>query len=288
MKIAALILLAATLTPTPSMTRGWRWIPEWTRTPARTSAPDPNHTPYNGPAPGTMTPKPTANWVEIDTAYTPSRGFTPRVTALPGVAPLLTPFVAGMSYAKRDHYAAPWWTPGAAPTGYSYNAIAVTAGTATFTRVNTQAPTSTRTRTPTPSPCIGLGGFPCTSTPTRTGSPTRTPTPGGPGRFTVTVDWATANSSGRGSIVPLAQDPGSNTAGVYFFTAGNFDLMIKVLDGCGTNSHWWVFVGGLTNVQVTITVVDNVTGARKVYTNPLNTPFPPVQDTAAFPCGVPA
>jgi hypothetical protein len=55
-----------------------------------------------------------------------------------------------------------------------------------------------------------------------------------------------------------------------------------VLDGCSLNSHYWVFAGGLTNVNAVITVTDTSNGTSKTYTNPANTEFKPIQDTSAF------
>jgi hypothetical protein len=40
----------------------------------------------------------------------------------------------------------------------------------------------------------------------------------------------------------------------------------------------------LLNVQTVITVTDSLTGRVKTYTNPLGTPFKPIQDTSAFSC----
>ena len=48
--------------------------------------------------------------------------------------------------------------------------------------------------------------------------------------------------------------------------------------------RFWVFGGGLTNVHVVLTVTDMHTGATKVYENPLDSPFTPLQDTDAFVC----
>ena len=59
-------------------------------------------------------------------------------------------------------------------------------------------------------------------------------------------------------------------------------MVVKVLNGCGLNQRYWVFAGGLTNVKVTLTVTDMSNNTVKVYTNPINTPFQPIQDTAAF------
>ena len=57
-----------------------------------------------------------------------------------------------------------------------------------------------------------------------------------------------------------------------------------MLDGCGVNNHFWVFAGGLTNVEVEIRVKDTTTGAAQTYNNPQKTPFAPLQDINAFDC----
>ena len=61
-------------------------------------------------------------------------------------------------------------------------------------------------------------------------------------------------------------------------------MVVKVLNGCGVDSNYWVFAGGLTNVQVVMTVTDTQTGAVKTYTNPQGQSFLPIQDTLAFAC----
>src|SRR5205807_4105842 len=43
-----------------------------------------------------------------------------------------------------------------------------------------------------------------------------------------------------------------------------------------------VFAGGLTDVNVVLTVRDTVTGTTRTYTNPSGTAFQPIQDTDAF------
>ena len=58
--------------------------------------------------------------------------------------------------------------------------------------------------------------------------------------------------------------------------------MIKVLNGCGLNDRFWVFAGGLTNVEVKIRVTDTVAGVTRKYANPLSTAFQPILDTGAF------
>jgi len=101
------------------------------------------------------------------------------------------------------------------------------------------------------------------------------------GRFEVTVDWATnTGNTGAGQGVPLTSDSGY----FWFFNAANIELVVKVLQACSTNQHFWVFAGGLTNVEVVMTVTDTHTGVQKIYANPLGTAFVPLQDTGAFAC----
>jgi hypothetical protein len=59
-------------------------------------------------------------------------------------------------------------------------------------------------------------------------------------------------------------------------------MVVKVLNGCGLNSRYWTFAGGLTNVLVNLTVTDTQTGAVRTYSNPQNQAFLPIQDTSSF------
>jgi 6-phosphogluconolactonase len=99
------------------------------------------------------------------------------------------------------------------------------------------------------------------------------------GRFKVSATFdAGASGSGNAQAVGLTADTGY----LWFFNASNVEAIVKVLNGCGLNSHYWVFAGGLTNVQVTLTVKDTPTGITRTYTNPANTTYQPIQDTSAF------
>lgn len=101
------------------------------------------------------------------------------------------------------------------------------------------------------------------------------------GRFEVTATWTTSGGqTGQGQPVSLTADTGY----FWFFGSSNVELVVKVLDGCGLSSHFWVFAGGLTDVNVVLTVRDTRTGAVRRYTNPQGTAFQPIQDTSAFTC----
>jgi len=97
-------------------------------------------------------------------------------------------------------------------------------------------------------------------------------------RFAVIVEWQTTTSSGVGTATRLTADSGY----FWFFRGTNIELIVKVLDACSLNNRFWVFAGGLTNVEVEITVLDRQTGVLKPYANPPNTAFQPIQDTNAF------
>jgi hypothetical protein len=98
-------------------------------------------------------------------------------------------------------------------------------------------------------------------------------------RFSVVVRWVTGQSNGGGREVRLTPD----SAYFWFFDPNNIELVVKVLDGCAINRQYWVFMGGLTNVRVEVTVTDVVTGAVKTYVNLDGHAFQPIQDISAFP-----
>jgi len=93
---------------------------------------------------------------------------------------------------------------------------------------------------------------------------------------------ATFDASGAGSGTAQVIGVSDDTGFLWFFSATNVEVVVKVLDGCALGGHYWVFAGGLTNVNVVMTVRDAQTGAVQTYTNPQNTTFLPIQDTAAF------
>ena len=59
-------------------------------------------------------------------------------------------------------------------------------------------------------------------------------------------------------------------------------MLIKVLDGCEINNHFWVFFAAATNVEYTVTVTDTESGDVQTYFNPLGNVAEAVTDTVAF------
>jgi hypothetical protein len=100
------------------------------------------------------------------------------------------------------------------------------------------------------------------------------------GRFRVAVTWQTDNGqSGAGTVV---QPPAADSGLFWFFAPDNWEMLVKVLDGCAVNQHVWVFAAATTNVQYTLTVTDTVTGKVISYQNPAGRAAAPVTDTSAF------
>ena len=99
------------------------------------------------------------------------------------------------------------------------------------------------------------------------------------GRYQVTAQWEKSDGTfGFGQAMPLTSDSGY----FWFFDPSNIEMVAKILNACGVNGNFWVFGAGLTNVKVTLFVVDTATGVSETYVNPLGTPFLPIQDTSAF------
>lgn len=100
------------------------------------------------------------------------------------------------------------------------------------------------------------------------------------GRFQVRLTWRNQQGTLRQARVAGA---GADDSGLfYFLDPDNWEMLIKVLDGCSFNGHYWVFFAAVTNVEYTLTVVDSQTGEQQVYENPAGTPSPAVTDTRAF------
>lgn len=98
------------------------------------------------------------------------------------------------------------------------------------------------------------------------------------GRFRVTATFLTnAGQSGNGQAVSETTDTGM----FWFFSANNIEVIIKVVNACSLG-RYWVFAGGLTDVQVVLTVVDTANDTTRTYMNPQGTAFAPIQDTNAF------
>ncbi len=104
------------------------------------------------------------------------------------------------------------------------------------------------------------------------------------GRFKVQLDWLDhANATGAAHAVP---SPANDSGLLWFFTDTNWEMLIKVIDGCEATGHFWVFAAATTNVAYRLRWTDTWTGASRVYENALGIAADATTDTRAFAtCG---
>jgi hypothetical protein len=99
-------------------------------------------------------------------------------------------------------------------------------------------------------------------------------------RFRVSVNWSAEEFSTRPALVSDLRT--EDTGFFYFLDAENIEFLIKVIDGCDFNNHYWVFFAGATDVEFTVTVTDTVSSEVKMYGNDLGNPADAITDTRAF------
>jgi hypothetical protein len=60
--------------------------------------------------------------------------------------------------------------------------------------------------------------------------------------------------------------------------------MVKVLDGCAVNQHYWAIGAAATDVKFTLRITDTQTGDAWAYRSPAGRLAPAFADVQAFPC----
>jgi hypothetical protein len=100
-------------------------------------------------------------------------------------------------------------------------------------------------------------------------------------RFLVTSKWWIVGSGARGNGTVV---PGSSSGSglFWFFGADNWELLVKVLDGCGINNRKWVYAAGTTDQHFQLIVTDVKSGVTKRYFNYNGLAAPAITDNDAF------
>lgn len=102
-------------------------------------------------------------------------------------------------------------------------------------------------------------------------------------RYAVTVKWLGADGEVGGGVVV---HEGTNESALFrFFDVANWEVLIKLLDGCAANGHVWVFGASSTDLGYVIRVTDTVTETVREYRNVPGMPAAAVTDSTAFPDG---
>jgi hypothetical protein len=85
---------------------------------------------------------------------------------------------------------------------------------------------------------------------------------------------------GIGHVAGLRSD-GSGL--FWFFNDQNWEMLVKVLNGCHFNQRYWVLLAASTDLSYTVTVTDLASGQVKVYRNQAGEASPALVDLNAFP-----
>lgn len=100
------------------------------------------------------------------------------------------------------------------------------------------------------------------------------------GRFRVTATFD--DGTRQDSAMTRAFDDLDDSGLFWFYSAGNLEMLVKILDGCPINQRFWVYFAATTDVGFELTVEDLEAGTSKVYTNELGNRANAITDTDAF------
>jgi len=103
-------------------------------------------------------------------------------------------------------------------------------------------------------------------------------------RFLITARWRTnpapgSLTDGDGHVVGC---PNNGSGLFWFFSADNWEVMAKAINGCGLNNRYWIFSSATTNVFYRLDVLDVRAGVQKIFFNYPGPPAPAVTDVNAF------
>jgi hypothetical protein len=101
------------------------------------------------------------------------------------------------------------------------------------------------------------------------------------GRFHVVAHWQASRGRG-GDGQPVALDHASGY--FWFFQPDNPEVFVKILDACALSGRYWLFAGGLTNLGVDISFVDDWNDFAIPVVNPRGRKFATFIDPVGFPC----
>jgi hypothetical protein len=101
------------------------------------------------------------------------------------------------------------------------------------------------------------------------------------GRFQVDLTWRDVAGEEQAETQSFdALDVAEGAPG-FIFDVGGSELLVKLLDACSSNDHFWVFASSASDVAFELVVTDTASGESRVYANP-QAVAPAITDTRAF------
>jgi len=109
------------------------------------------------------------------------------------------------------------------------------------------------------------------------------------GRFSATLSW-NDGSGAKPALVAAPKASGAGSAsGLFHFYASdpsNWEVLVKMIDGCGTNGRFWMLVSASTGFGWELVVTDERTGESRTWRHPLDGNASGLSDFEAFAgCG---
>lgn len=99
-------------------------------------------------------------------------------------------------------------------------------------------------------------------------------------RYLVEVEFTTPD---RGTTAARNVYEGTNETGLFWFVdKANWEMIVKVIDGCDVNGHHWVYGASATDVGFVIKVTDTKSDAVREYRNEAGNAARAVTDAVAF------
>ena len=104
-------------------------------------------------------------------------------------------------------------------------------------------------------------------------------------RYEVRVEWWSGDGeTGAAQVVGEATED----SGLFrFLEPSNWEILVKVLDGCTMNRHYWVYGASTTDLGYVIRIADTATGDVREYRNEPGQPAAAITDARAFPDSCP-
>ncbi len=88
-------------------------------------------------------------------------------------------------------------------------------------------------------------------------------------------------AEGDGAAIPATQRFGFFSVPALSNDRRNVEAFVKMIDANASFGKYWLFFGGLSDFELTVTATDTVTGAQKIYTKPAGSTCG-INDTSAF------
>ena len=109
------------------------------------------------------------------------------------------------------------------------------------------------------------------------------------GRFSTTLRWDDGSGPKAAWVAEPKASSEASASGLFFFYAedpSNWEVLVKMIDGCATNGSFWTLVSASTGFGWELTVTDESTGESRTWDHPLDGRASGISDFGAFSgCG---